>query len=164
VYEDGELAVELSGKVIEDIEYLPRIGFEFKIPKKNDKFKYFGMGPEENYCDLKWHAMMGLYESTVEYEYVNYVMPQEHGNHTGTKYLIFDDGLDFYADSEFEFKVSEYTTENIQMARHTDELSKDDCINVRIDYKMSGSGSKAVNLLRKYQVNDKEFTFRFSIK
>ena len=108
--------------------------------------------------------MIGLYESRAEDEYVNYVMPQEHGNHIGTKYLNFENGLNIYSDSEFEFKVSEYSLEAVQKARHTDELEKDDFINVRIDYKMSGSGSKAVNLLRKYQVNDKEFTFRFSMK
>ena len=122
------------------------------------------MGPEENYCDLKGHAMIGLYESKAEDEYVNYVMPQEHGNHIGTKYLNFENGLDISSDSEFEFKVSEYSTEAVQKARHTDELEKDDFINVRIDYKMSGSGSKVAKLLEKYQVNDKEFTFRFSIK
>jgi len=145
---------------------LPRFGFELKIPKGKSSFKYFGMGPLENYSDMKNHATMGLYESNAAEEYVNYVMPQEHGNHTGTKYLEIAKGLTFTADTEFEFRVSEYDTMDIEMAMHTDELKKDDYINVRIDYKMSGVGSNSCgpDVLEKYQLNEKNFEFKFSIK
>jgi len=166
VYEDGEIEVAMTGDIIEQVEWLPRFGFELKIPKGKSSFKYFGMGPLENYSDMKNHATMGLYESNAAEEYVNYVMPQEHGNHTGTKYLEIAKGLTFTADTEFEFRVSEYDTMDIEMAMHTDELKKDDYINVRIDYKMSGVGSNSCgpDVLEKYQLNEKNFEFKFSIK
>lgn len=166
VYEDGEIEVAMTGNIIEEVEWLPRLGFELKIPKGKANFKYFGMGPMENYSDMKKHATMGLYESSAAGEYVNYVMPQEHGNHTGTKYLEIKDGLTFVADTEFEFRVSEYDTMDIEMAMHTDELKKDDYVNVRIDYKMSGVGSNSCgpDVLEKYQLKEKNFEFKFSIK
>ena len=166
VYEDGEIEVSMTGNIIDEIEWLPRLGFEMKIPKDKVNFKYFGMGPTENYCDMKNHASMGLYESNAQAEYVNYVMPQEHGNHTGTKYLQIENGLTFIADTEFEFRVSEYDTMAVEMAMHTDELKKDDYVNVRIDYKMSGVGSNSCgpDVLPKYQLNEKEINFKFSIK
>ena len=55
---------------------------------------------------------------------------------------------------------------DIEMAMHTNELKKDDCINVRIDYKMSGVGSNSCgpDVLEKYQLNEKNFEFKFFIK
>ena len=166
VYEDGEIEVAMTSDIIEQIEWLPRLGFEMKIPKEKANFKYFGMGPAENYSDMKSHAAMGLYESCAADEYVNYVMPQEHGNHTGTKYLEIAEGLTFVADTEFEFRVSEYDTMDLEMAMHTDELKKDDFINVRIDYKMSGLGSNSCgpDVEEKYRLSEKKISFKFSIK
>lgn len=166
VYEDGELAVDFEAQIREDASWLPRLGFEFKLPNSKSKFSYFGMGPEENYRDMNCHAMMGRYESCAADEYVNYVMPQEHGNHTRTKYLAFENGLTFTAGTEFEFSVSEYDKMAIQAAAHTDELSKNGFTNVRIDYKMSGVGSQSCGpkLTEKYRFDDKNIKFKFSIK
>ena len=66
------------------------------------------MGEMENYCDMCHHTKIGKYSSTAENEYVNYIMPQEHGNHTKTKILTMGCGLEFIGDSEFEFNVSQY--------------------------------------------------------
>lgn len=166
VYSDGEIAVKLAAKIDERVEWLPRFGFEIKLPAEKDKFEYFGMGPEENYCDMRHHAMMGLYESTAADEYVNYVMPQDHGNHIGTKYLKFKNGLKFAADGEFTFNVSEYDKESLTRAQHTDELEKNGYVNLRIDYKASGTGSHSCGseLLEKYRLSEKEIKFGFSIK
>ena len=96
VYEDGEIEVNFSGDILNEIEWLPRLGFETKIPKEKTDFIYFGMGPEENYRDMCTHATMGLYESDAKKEYVNYVKPQEHGNHMGTKVSLYERRTYFY--------------------------------------------------------------------
>ena len=124
------------------------------------------MGDGENYADLCRHAKMGMYESSADKEYVPYVMPQEHGNHTKTKLLKIKDALTFFTDGEFEFNVSHYSPEAIYKAKHTDELVKDGHTVVRIDYKNSGigSGSCGPQLMEKYQFNDKRVNFSFYIK
>lgn len=166
VYEDGETEVALEAKVLDEIEWLPRLGFEMKIPKEKAQFKYFAMGPLENYRDMKNHVAMGLYESDAAKEYVNYVMPQEHGNHSGAKMLSIDNGLTFTSDSEFEFRVSEYDTMAIEAAMHTDELKKDEFINVRIDYKMSGLGTASCgpDVWEEHRLSEKDIKFNFCIK
>ncbi len=166
VYEDGEIEVLLNAEVLESVQWLPRLGFEFKLPKEKNTFKYFGMGPCENYRDMKEHAKVGLYKSDAAKEYVNYIVPQEHGNHMDTKYLLMDNGLEFTSLEGFEFSVSEYDKMDIEMARHTDELKKNGLINVRIDYKMSGvgSGSCGPDVLKKHQLREKKIEFGFSIK
>ncbi|MBR1969791.1 MAG: DUF4981 domain-containing protein [Clostridia bacterium] len=166
-YEDGKINVRLKAKVREDLEiFLPRIGFEFAVNKKNDSFTYFGMGERENYCDMCHHAKVGLYESCAEKEYVPYVMPQEHGNHTKAKFLEMGSGIIFASDGEFEFNVSEYTKEALTMANHTDELIKSNCTNVRIDYKSTGLGSASCgpqDFMPKYCLYDKNIEFEFYI-
>jgi len=166
-FEKGEIKVSLNAKVREDLEiFLPRLGFEFTIPVKNDSFTYFGMGEMENYCDMCHHTKVGLYESNAEKEYVAYPRPQEHGNHTRVKYLSMGNGLTFVSDGEFEFNVSEYTKEALTVAQHTDELVKNGYTNVRIDYKSTGIGSASCgpqNFIPKHCFYDKDIKFEFYI-
>ncbi len=165
-FKNGEIKVSLKGTLREDLPtYLPRLGFEFKIPSSNGKFLYYGMGSHECYCDMNCHAKVGLYTSSAKDEYVDYIMPQEHGNHIRTKLLQMDNGLAFAADGEFEFSVSQYTSQALTEAMHTDELKPNGLTNIRIDYKNSGlgSGSCGPALTEKYRMNDKEFNFEFYI-
>ena len=166
-YDDGKINVRLKAKVREDLEiFLPRLGFEFTVKKKNDSFIYFGMGERENYCDMCHHTKVGLFESCAKKEYVPYAMPQEHGNHTRAKYLEMGSGITFATDGEFEFNVSEYTKEALTLARHTDELVKNDYTNIRIDYKSTGIGSASCgpqDFIPKYCFYDKDIDFEFYI-
>lgn len=73
--------------------------------------------------------------------------------------------MKFTTDSQFQFGVSNYTSEMLTNAMHTDELVENDSIVVRIDYKNSGIGSNSCGpkLLDEYRLNEKEITFEFSI-
>ena len=87
-FDDGEIKVSLHAKLRDELNsYLPRFGFEFTLPNSNEGFEYFGMGERESYVDMCHNSKIGLYSSNAKSEYVNYVMPQEHGNHIKTKYL-----------------------------------------------------------------------------
>lgn len=159
---DGSILVELCGDFAKNHTFLPRLGFEFKADPA--QFTYFAYGPSESYVDMHGGAMLGMFESTPDKEYVNYVKPQEHGNHYGAKYLYLG-GYEFIGDS-FEFAVSSYSREELTEKRHSHELSKNGFANVRIDYKMSGigSGSCGPQLLEKYRMSDSEVSFKFLIK
>ena len=161
---EGEIKIKFQGKIKENCVYLPRLGFEFFVPKTQEKFRYFGMGPFENYQDMCHHTKIGLYESSAKEEYVPYIVPQEHGNHIKTKVLEIG-GLKFTTDNVFEFSVSNYSSEMLTHAMHTDELIENECTIVRIDYKNSGIGSNSCGpeLLEKYQLKEKEIAFEFSV-
>ncbi len=157
-YGDGSVKVTLNGDVREDCIWLPRLGFEFKTPYENDKFMYFGRGDGENYQDMKYHAKIGFYESDADSEYVNYIVPQEHGNHIETKLLEMLNGLKFESDTGFEFNVSHYSAKGLMEAMHIDELKKEDATIIRIDYKDSGIGSNSCGpeLMKKYRLAEKK--------
>lgn len=165
VFADGEIKVELSGKIKERCVWLQRLGFEFKTPYEKDEFSYFGMGDMDNYCDMCHHTRIGRFRSDAKREFVNYVVPQEHGNHIKTKELKMSNGLEFYGDN-FEFCVSHFTADNLEQATHQDELLCENLTNIRIDYKNSGMGSHSCGqeLLKQYRLSEKDIEFTFSIK
>ncbi len=164
VSEDGQITFALDGNVREDAHWLPRFGFEFELPESSDAFSYYGRGPLECYCDLKHCAKIGLYESSADQEYVNYVRPQEHGNHIDTKMLKIGK-MQFVADDSFDFNVSRYSTLALYHAEHTDELKADGKIHLRIDYKNSGIGSASCGpeLEQEYRLSEKQIRFGFKV-
>jgi len=161
-YADGRVDVVLDGDFDDTWGFLPRLGFEFTTSAKD--FKYFGYGPYESYIDMHHASKMGMYESSAEKEYVNYVKPQEHGNHYNTKFLEIG-GYKYISGQGMEINVSEYTSEELTKKDHYFELEKSGNTNVRIDYKVSGigSGSCGPQLAEAYQMNDKKVHFEFSI-
>ena len=162
IFGDGRIELELAGHIREKTFFLPRLGFEMTLPGENTPFRYFGMGPGETYCDLHNYATMGMYESTPQQEYVEYVMPQEHGNHYGVRQLSIGD-LTFRGD--FEFAAGCYSTLDLFRAQHTDELHRDGKTHLRIDYKVSGIGSHSCGpaLSEKYRLKEQDISFRFSV-
>jgi beta-galactosidase len=110
-------------------------------------------------------APMGMYESSSDKEYVEYVRPQEHGNHYDTRVMNIA-GLEITSPQRFETNVSNYSITALNKAEHTDELFSDGNIHLRVDYKVSGigSGSCGPQLDPKYQVNETEFFFEFNLK
>ena len=162
---DGEITFTLDGDVRSDAIWLPRFGYEFTMPGEYKTFSYFGNGPYESYRDLCHAGMVGLHCSSVDGEYVPYVRPQEHGNHTNSKWLKIGK-LEFAAEEQFEINVSKYSTHALTVAEHTDELVADGNTHVRIDYKVSGLGSNSCgpSLEKQYRLDEKQIHFGFSIR
>ena len=79
----GDLLININGK-LNSKEYTPRIGIMFEMPKENEKFEYFGMGPMESYCDKHRAALMDRYVSSASKNFEHYVRPQENSSHFGT--------------------------------------------------------------------------------
>ncbi|MBR5152814.1 MAG: glycoside hydrolase family 2 [Clostridia bacterium] len=166
-FADGMVAIRLSGDISYWVNtYLPRLGFEFMLKDPDAQFCYFGRGDMENYCDMNLHAPVGMYKSSASKEYVPYVMPQEHGNHTECKFLTIRQGMTFTTNTEFEFNASMYKPEMLTEAMHTDELKPCGGTNLRIDYKVTGLGSAScgTTLMKKYELNDKHIEFEFFMK
>ena len=157
--------LELHGTVRQDAIWLPRLGYEFQLPGETSSFTYYGNGPAESYRDMCHAGFVGLHHSTAEAEYVRYVRPQEHGNHTAVKLLRIG-ALEFLAEKEMEINVSRFSTAALLKAEHTDELTADGNTHLRIDYKVSGLGSNSCGpeLEKAYRLDEKQIDFRFSIR
>ena len=166
VLTDGTILYSTKAKINDHSTWLPRFGYEFTLNKENQSFKYFANGPYENYCDMCHHVRQDWFGSNVDKEYVNYPMPQEHGNHTKAKVLNIENKLEFVSGDNFEFNVSKYSKEQLYKAKHTDEIGEFYATHVRIDYKNSGVGSNSCGpeLEPEYRFDEKKINFSFAIK
>ena len=165
VFADGRIDFGFDGNIRENVIWLPRFGLEFSMPDSNAKFSYFGYGPNESYCDMHHASTVNLYTTTAENEYVPYIYPQEHGNHTGVKRLDIGN-ISFVSDKPMDCNVSLYNSKQLTKAMHTDELIKTGKTFVRVDYKNSGLGSNSCGpaLSDEFKLDEKEITFNFTLK
>ena len=161
---DGTVKLQLQGDIRKDAFWLPRMGYEFTLPGEHNTFAYYANGPYESYRDLCHAGRIGLFESSTDKEYVHYVRPQEHGNHTFARWLKIGD-LEFTAE-QMEINVSNFSTAALTKAEHTDELMADGKTHLRIDYKVSGIGSNSCGpeLEKPYRLAEKEVSFCFCLR
>ncbi len=108
------------------LPYLPCFGLSWKFPKVLSRVSWYGKGPEETYQDRQSGGYLGVYETTAEHSISPYVVPQECGNHTETRWVELTDtkGTGIRAESSvpFEFSVLPYTCHEMESARHHYEL------------------------------------------
>ena len=139
-FNDG-VDVTLTYTAANFVPYLPRIGFEFALPKYQNSFEYAGYGPYESYIDKHRASDYGTYRSTAKKEYFPWVKPQETGSHYGATRLSLKNGWTITADKAFSFSVLPYSTGQIKSAAHDFELPISDGVYVNIDAAMSGVGT-----------------------
>ncbi len=88
---------------------VPRIGMRFRLPARMNNVEYFGRGPEENYIDRNHGTLVGVYQTTADKMYFNYVRPQENGHRTDTRWIALSpdkgNGLAIIADSLIGFNA-----------------------------------------------------------
>ena len=165
----GIISVDVKADVNELVKLLPRFGFELILPAGMEYLTWFGMGPDECYSDMKNHVRMARHTATVTEQYFPYVYPQEHGNHTDTRWLSIADangnGLLFKAKTHFEFAASHISPKNLTTAKHTCDISPCDETFLRIDYRVGGlgSGSCGPYTFAQYILDEKRIEYGFSI-
>jgi beta-galactosidase len=76
---------------VRNLTYLPRIGVSLRMPEHYDRFAWYGR-EVESYNDRKDGTPIGVFESTVDEQYVEYHRPQDHGNHTDSRWSLLTDG------------------------------------------------------------------------
>jgi beta-galactosidase len=77
---------------VRTLPYLPRIGVSLGVPEGFQQFAWYGRGPQESYDDREDGTPVGVHRSTVDQQYVDYYRPQDHGNHTDTRWALLTDG------------------------------------------------------------------------
>ena len=100
--------------MIEDIKLMKQYNINaVRNSHYPNEARWYGRGPEENYIDRKTGYNIGLYQSTVEDFFADYIKPQETGNRTDVRWvsLTNDDGIGLLvkAFTPFEFNALEYT-------------------------------------------------------
>jgi beta-galactosidase len=170
IFADGAIEIGVTADVSKNIEFLPRFGFEMTLPAGMEDLEWFGMGPYENYADIKNHVWAALHRSTVSGQYFPYINPQEHGNHTDTRRLTVSGahggGLSVKSASPFEFAASHYSAHDLTAASHTCALTPREETFLRIDYRFGGigSGSCGPYTFEKYRLTEKQIQYGFLLE
>ena len=127
VGQDGLIHVEAHYPGGENLPNLPIFGMQFTMDSQFDRFRFYGFGPQENYCDRMRGARLGIYEKSVRENVPAYLVPQESGNHMGVRWaeMLNADGagLRFMAEeTPFEFGALPWGTMELESALRVEEL------------------------------------------
>ena len=168
--------IEAAGKIDADIAVtkddefpdLPRFGVRMFLDKKLSAVRYFGMGPQESYCDKHQAASHGLYRADVGDLHEDYIRPQENGSHYDCEYVELNNsryGIVASAEKAFSFNASYYTQEELEKKTHNYELAESDSVVLCVDYALNGIGSNSCGpvVLDQYRFNDVLFRFQFTL-
>ena len=168
--------IEAAGKIDADIEVtkddefpdLPRFGVRMFLDKKLSAARYFGMGPQESYCDKHQAASHGLYQANVDDLHEDYIRPQENGSHYDCEYVELNNsryGIVVSAENAFSFNASYYTQEELEKKTHNYELTESDSVVFCVDYALNGIGSNSCGpvVLEQYRFDDVLFRFQFTL-
>jgi beta-galactosidase len=126
---------------------LPRLGvaLALRTPAPGDvRFEWLGLGPGESYPDSRAAGWHGRHSRTVREAQTPYVVPQENGNRSEVSWLRLSTaagGLLINGDNPFEVAVRPWSTEQLERARHTDELVEGDLLWVHLAAGVTGLGS-----------------------
>ena len=166
---DGSMSVENIFVVDKAVSDLPRLGVVMTLAPGFEKLKWFGRGPLENYWDRKRSSIIDLYESTVTAQYVPYVMPQEHGNHTDVRWLSLenkDAGFLVRAEGVFEFTASHYTAQDLTAACHTYDLKPRKEVILSLDYHQRGLGTASCgpDTLDQYKIGPGKYRLAYTVQ
>ena len=168
--------IEAAGKIDADIAVtkddefpdLPRFGVRMFLDKKLSAVRYFGMGPQESYCDKHQAASHGLYRADVGDLHEDYIRPQENGSHYDCEYVELNNsryGIVVSAENAFSFNASYYTQEELEKKTHNYELIESDSVVFCVDYALNGIGSNSCGpvVLDQYRFDDVLFRFQFTL-
>ncbi len=126
---DGAIRVEIDYFGQEGLPTMPAFGMNFKLKERYHNFRFYGMGPDENYWDRMDGARLGIFGGTAQGNMSGYLLPQECGNRMGTRWLTVTDdegfGLRFEAEGvPFEQSVLPYSCYELEQAMHLEELPR----------------------------------------
>lgn len=156
---DGDGVIELTHTLKPDTKaplWFPRVGLTLTVNEALTQVEWYGRGPQENYPDRKTGYRTGIYSSTIEELYEPYLIPQDHGLRTDTRWLRLTDdqgaGLEFEMNEHFNFNAYPYSTENLTKAMYTYQLQRQKGITLNLDYATTGVGCTARGTFNAYKV------------
>jgi beta-galactosidase len=171
VHPSGKVDVDLSMDPVEGLSSLPEFGMMFKLDAVFDQWRWYGLGPDENYIDRNRGARLGIWKTTAKENISHYLRPQECGNRTGVRWAEVTDfrgrGIRFTGD-EMECSVLPYTPHQLENALHEHELPPIHYTVVRTSLRqmgIAGDDTWGARTHDEYLIdNSQRLEFRFSFE
>jgi beta-galactosidase len=149
---------------------LPRIGLSMRLSPTLETMRYYGRGPWENYVDRNASTFVGIWDSTVKDQFVNYARPQDNGYKTDVRWAEFFEkgsgrGVKFEADIPLFMQALHYEENDLASVRHIRgekrkcfELEESHEIFLKLDARQTGLGGNSCGPipLKEYIINPNE--------
>ena len=170
---DGSILVNSTIIPSKTGEIIPKVGYRMELPEGFERMRWYGRGPWENYVDRKESSYFGLYESTVSDQWINYVRPQEMGNHEDTRWISITNpqGMGFVYVAGDKMSVSALhvraqdmtSADNIQKMVHGYEITprKETILCLDAANRPLGNASCGPGPLKKYELTSQPTVFSF---
>lgn len=172
IYSSGDIFVKSSLIPATGMGDLLRVGNRVQLDESLENMTWYGRGESDSYSDRKTGYDVGVYESTVSDQFINYVYPQETGNKTDIRFMALTDkdgnGLLVDAtDHLLEMSALHYTQEDLQQADHPYQLDGTKNTVLTIDYAQMGLGTASCGpaTLAQYRLpGSKTYTYTYHLK
>lgn len=148
IYSSGDVFVKSTLIPSSGMGELLRVGNRVQLNGNLENMTWYGCGESDSYSDRKAGYDVGIYESKVSDQFVNYAVPQETGNKTDVRFMALTDeeGNGLLVDAGehlLEMSALHYTQEDLQQAAHPYQLKGTDNTVLTIDYAQMGLGTKS---------------------
>ncbi|MEV6397440.1 glycoside hydrolase family 2 TIM barrel-domain containing protein [Streptomyces sp. NPDC051907] len=148
------------------LPYLPRIGLKLTVPQRFGVFRWYGRGPVENYNDRKDGTPMGVWSSSVEKQYVEYLKPQDHGNHDDVRWASLSDGQGRGLLVSGDLEVAATAYDQLDRASYPHFLKRNDGWNtLHADHAVTGVGDTPNPVREQYRVKaDRAYDYTLTLR
>jgi beta-galactosidase len=138
---------------IRSLPYLPRMGVSLAVPASFQRFAWYGRGTQDSYNDRKDGTPIGVHSSTVDGQYVDYYRPQDHGNHTDSRWALLTDGRSggLLVAGAGDVSVTPY--DDLDRAAYPfQRVRNDGWVTLHADHAVTGVGDTPNPVRERYQV------------
>lgn len=144
---DGSIVMASSIVSSDPSLVLPRLGYVMRLPAQYSNYTYFGRGPLNNYADRKTGSFVGLYQSTVVRQFVNFPKPQSMGNREDVRWCALTGsdhtGVQFVACDRMSVSALPWSALEMTLAAHPHELPASSGTWLHLDCQVTGLGGNS---------------------
>jgi beta-galactosidase len=122
---------------------MPRFGTELVAAPGLENIAWYGRGPVETHVDRQFERI-GVYQSTVDREWVEYSRPQENGNKTDVRWVALTNaqgfGLLAVGSPALSVAARHYPKTEIERAAYSFQMQRHPEVFLNLDWKQMGAG------------------------
>ncbi|MEX0325039.1 MAG: glycoside hydrolase family 2 TIM barrel-domain containing protein [Puniceicoccaceae bacterium] len=166
----GRVEVEVTYGINRYLALMPRVGTEWRLPVGLQNIRWYGRGPDPTYADRKWEPV-GVYESTVMDNWVDYSAPQENGNKVDVRWIeITDDsgaGLRISGQRPLSINVLPFTDEQIQDKPYSWQLPAPTQTVLNVDFAqmgVAGDNSWGATAHPPYMLDSRWYVYTYALE
>jgi beta-galactosidase len=141
----GDILVECAYRPGPNLQapMMPRFGTELIVAPGLENIAWYGRGPIETHIDRQFERI-GVYHSTVDRQWVEYMRPQENGNKTDVRWVALTNaqgiGLLAVGAPALSVAARHFPKEEMYRAAYTFQMQRHPEIYLNLDWKQMGAG------------------------